>query len=105
MRISFVLVLMILLLLLLQLQLSASETPASGETLFRSASLGTNGKACASCHPQGKGLEQIGDYDDTILQEMVNFCIRDAMKGKMLPDGAKELRAIAGYMRHFQKSE
>lgn len=101
MRVSFILALIAF--LSLPFMVFASETPVPGEELFNSTSLGNNGKSCSACHPQGKGLEQIGDYDDEILQEFVNFCIRDAMKGKMLPEGAQELRAIGSYIRRFQK--
>jgi len=103
MRISIQVVL--ILLLLMPFVASAGEKPVSGENLFQNTSLGTTGKSCSSCHPQGKGLEQIGDYDDAILQEFVNFCIRDAMKGKMLPEGSEELRSLALYLRKFQKSK
>lgn len=101
MRISILVVLM----LMLPFVASAGEKSVSGEKLFQNASLGTTGKSCSSCHPQGKGLTQVGDYDDAILQEFVNFCIRDAMKGKMLPEGSEELRVLALYLRNFQKSE
>ena len=93
------------LLFLLPVAVHAAGAPLSGEALFNSTALGWNGKSCASCHPQGKGLGQIGDYDDAILQEFVNFCIRDAMKGQMLPEGAPELQTLAGYLRQFQSAQ
>lgn len=89
-------------LLLFPLIVCAGEESISGEKLFHSTSLGTTGKSCSTCHPQGKGLEQSGDYDDAILREFVNFCIRDAMKGKMLPEGSEELRTLGSYLRVFR---
>jgi hypothetical protein len=74
-----------------------------GEKLFADTSLGTNGQSCASCHPGGKGLAEVGAYDTEMLQEMVNFCIRDAMKGQLLPEGAPELVALEKYLRSFQQ--
>lgn len=83
----------------------SAESEMAAEELFQSTSLGTNGKSCSACHPQGKGLENIGDYDDATLQEFVNFCIRDALKGKMLPEGSEELQILASYLRRFQKPQ
>ena len=93
----------LLVLLLWGFSASAGQAQVSGDKLFNSTSLGTNGKSCATCHLQGQGLESIGDYDDAILAEIVNFCIRDAMKGEMLAEDSDELAALAGYIRRFQK--
>lgn len=79
----------------------ATETPniELGKTLFHATSLGTNGKSCASCHPDGKGLQEIEAYDEGMLREMVNFCIRDALKGEMLPLDSQEIIAMERYLR------
>lgn len=79
----------------------ATEGPtvAMGQTLFESTALGSNGKSCASCHPGGKGLAEIGAYDDPMLKEMINFCIRDALKGKMLALESQELDSMLLYLR------
>lgn len=74
-----------------------------GKTLFEASNLGSNGKSCASCHPEGKGLTEVAAYDDGMLREMVNFCIRDALKGKMLSADAQELEALMRYVRSFEK--
>jgi len=80
---------------------SAVEAPTAdlGKTLFESARLGSNGKSCSSCHPDGKGLEEISAYDDGQLKEMINFCIRDALKGRMFASDAQELDAMLAYLR------
>ncbi|PLX82139.1 MAG: cytochrome C [Desulfuromonas sp.] len=82
-------------------QTSATETPnlELGKTLFHATSLGTNGKSCASCHPDGEGLHEIEAYDEEMLREMVNFCIRDALKGKMLPLDSQEIVSMERYLR------
>lgn len=74
-------------------------TAAMGQTLFTSVALGSNDKSCASCHPDGKGLDEIGAYDDQMLKEMINFCIRDALKGKMFALESQELDSMLLYLR------
>ena len=89
---------------LLIMMISASPVCANsdideGKNYFNDATLGSNGKSCASCHPNGKGLEQACDYDVPTLQEFVNFCIRDAMKGKMLAADDPRVIKIEKLMR------
>ena len=72
-----------------------------GELLFEAPSLGTNQKSCASCHPEGEGLAEITAYDDAQLKEMINFCIRDALKGEMMPLESQEVEAMHLYLRHL----
>jgi cytochrome c len=85
---------------------AAAEGPsvALGKTLFESTALSGNGKSCSTCHPAGKGLQEIGAYDDGQLKEMINFCIRDALKGKMFTPDAQELNALLAYLRTLQKN-
>lgn len=82
----------------------AVEVPAKelGKQLFEATTLGSNGKSCSSCHPQGKGLEGIGAYDDGTLKEMINFCIRDALKGKMINPKSTELDSLLVHLRSLQ---
>ncbi|RMF46844.1 MAG: cytochrome C [Deltaproteobacteria bacterium] len=83
----------------------ATENPNRelGKALFESTALASNGKSCASCHPDGKGLQELDAYDDNMLREMINFCIRDALKGKMLPNDAQELESMRLYLRSLQR--
>ena len=74
-----------------------------GKALFESTALGSTGGSCVACHPGGKGLQGIGSYNPEQLSEMVNFCIRDALKGKMLAPGSQELGALTDYVRTFGK--
>ncbi len=96
--------LLVLVILLNGTAASAIEGPSPelGKTLFEATELGTNGKSCASCHPGGKGLEEIGAYTDGQLREMINFCIRDALLGRMLPLESQELEAMQRYLRALQ---
>ncbi len=81
------------------LSLPVAYANQTGAELFHSTELGKNGKSCASCHPAGKGLEKIGDFDETMLKEIINFCIRDAMKGEMLPPESVQLSRLEKYLR------
>jgi mono/diheme cytochrome c family protein len=80
---------------------AATEGPTAemGQMLFESAALGSNGKSCASCHPDGKGLDELGAYDDPMLKEMINFCIRDALAGRMFALESQELDSMLLYLR------
>jgi len=94
---------LVLLLVALPLGARATESPNAqlGRQLFESTQLGSNGKSCSVCHPGGKGLEEISAYDDPTLKEMINFCIRDALKGTMLDLQSQELEAMLAYLRTF----
>ena len=76
-----------------------------GKRLFHDKTLGSNGKNCATCHSEGKGLQNAGEYNEEMLQDYVNFCIRDALKGKLLPAGAPQLVALEKYVRTFHKKK
>ena len=83
----------------------AEEGPSAGlgQSLFQSTSLGSNGKSCSSCHPEGKGLDNLGSYDDNQLKGTINSCIQNALKGKPLNPQAQELDSLLAYLRSLQK--
>lgn len=95
----------VLLLLLVTSPVTATEVPTSdlGGKLFKATNLGQNGKSCATCHPAGTGLEEIDAYDDDMLKEMVNFCIRDALKGDMMDLESTEIESFLLYLRNLKK--
>ena len=76
-----------------------------GKRLFHDKTLGSNGKSCASCHKDGAGLESAGEYPVEMLQEFMNFCIRDALKGELLPTNDSRLAALEKYVRTFYKKK
>lgn len=84
---------------------SAVEGPSLelGKTLFEATTLGSNGNSCATCHPGGRGLDEIQAYDDGMLKEMINFCIRDTLKGTMLSPESQELEALQRYLQSMMK--
>ena len=75
-----------------------------GRSLFESTQLGTSDRSCATCHPGGKGLEQVDDFSDAELKDIINACIRDALHGTKLTDDSRELNALLLYVRTFQIS-
>lgn len=93
-------------LLITRLCVHATEAPTMefGKTLFESSEFGNKGRACVTCHPQGKGLELIGDFNDTELKDIINACLRDAMGGKLISTESQEMEALLVYVRSFQKN-
>ena len=85
----------------LALSAAATEGPSVelGKSLFESTNLGSNGKSCATCHPSGKGLQNIGSYDDAKLKKIVNSCVQNALKGKAFSPDTQELDSLLTYLR------
>ncbi len=85
----------------------AIEAPSLslGKTLFESVELGTKDRSCTTCHPHGKGLDMIGDFNDTELKDIINACLRDALGAEMISLEAQEMNALVGYVRVFQKGQ
>ena len=83
---------------------TATEGSNAGEAFFHLNTLGTIDRSCNDCHPGGKGLDKIADYDSTMLREIINFCIRDALKGEMWPLESPELKSLETYLRNLQKN-
>jgi hypothetical protein len=74
-----------------------------GRILFESKELGTKQRSCSDCHPDGKGLEQTGDVNDTELKDIINACIRDAMGGTLFAIDAQELEALLNYVKRLRR--
>jgi cytochrome c len=70
-----------------------------GKELFNSTTLGTNGKSCASCHAGGKKLEEAAGYDQKQLEQIVNQCIVNALKGNALASGSPDLTSLVSYLK------
>lgn len=84
----------------------AIEAPSLslGKTLFESAELGSKGRSCTTCHQNGKGLNMIGDFNDTELKDIINACLRDALGAETISLESQEMNALVGYVRKFQKN-
>ena len=85
----------------------AIEAPSLslGKTIFESTELGTKGRGCTTCHPRGKGLGMVGDFNDTELKDIINSCLRDALDAEMISLESQEMNALVAYVRKFQKNQ
>lgn len=79
----------------------AADAPSieQGKELFNNPNLGTNGKRCSTCHPDGKGLREAAGYDGGRLEKIVNQCISKALKGKELAPDSTELKSLVMYLQ------
>ncbi len=75
-----------------------------GRELWTSPALGTNGVACAQCHPNGanshpetypKFQQQLGRV--VAFREMINWCIQNPLEGKALALDDKKMVALEAY--------
>ena len=76
-----------------------------GRALWVSPELGTNGVACAQCHPNAanthpgtypKFQQQLGRV--IALRDMINWCILNPLEGKMLALDDPRMVAIEAYV-------
>jgi len=98
---------LIALMVLVTATAAAQDAPSveRGSKLFNSAALGTNGKSCATCHPGGKGLEDVADYDGKKMAQYVNNCIKNALKGKPLTDDSADMGSLVMYLNKLGKAK
>lgn len=83
-----------------------------GKALFNDPKFadGTAGKACNSCHPDGKGLEKAAEKKEFNimgkkqmgLEDAVNFCIVNANKGKALDPKSEQMKDIISYIKSLK---
>lgn len=88
------------------------QAVALGKKLWHDEKLGTSGLACASCHADYENLNleknqnfphyvnMVGDV--VTLDQMINFCMVNPMKGKQLEKNSKEMTALAAYFRAYR---
>jgi thiosulfate dehydrogenase len=83
---------------------------AKGRELFTSPKLGTNGVACAQCHPNGanthpetypKFQKQLGRV--IALREMINWCLQQPLEGKPLALDDAKMIALEAYIHHERR--
>ena len=80
------------------------QAVAKGDGLWHSAKLGTNGLACANCHPDGSASNPhtFPKYQSNLgkvgtLREMINWCITVPMQGKPLAYDSSEMVSMEAY--------
>lgn len=81
-----------------------------GRELWTSGAVGTNGVACAQCHPNAanthpetypKFQKQIGKVIP--LWEMVNWCLRNPLEGQPLAADDPKMIAIQAYITYERR--
>lgn len=81
-----------------------------GRALWTSGDLGTNGVACAQCHPNAanthpetypKFQKQLGRV--IALREMINWCLQNPLEGKLLELGDPKMIAIEAYVTYERR--
>ena len=81
-----------------------------GRELWTSPDLGTNGVACAQCHPNAanthpetypKFQQQLGRV--ITLGEMINWCIQQPLEGKPLALDDPRMIAMQAYVAHERR--
>ncbi len=74
-------------------------TREKGRALFTDSGLGTTGKSCDDCHPNGKGAEKAAGKDYGEIARIVNACITYSLKGRALEGDSAEMRSLILYIR------
>jgi cytochrome c len=81
-----------------------------GRELFTSPKLGTNGVACAQCHPNAanthpetypKFQKQLGRV--ITLREMINWCLQQPLEGQPLKLDDAKMVALETYISHERR--
>ena len=82
----------------------------TGRELWVSADLGTNGVACAQCHPNAanthpetypKFQQQLGRV--VALRDMINWCLQNPLEGEPLALDDPRLVAIEAYVTYERR--
>ncbi len=84
----------------------ATEGVERGKEVFNDPKLGTSGKSCASCHPDGKGMAAavakskwtLSGKEFTSLDDVINACVTGPLKGTALAKDSAEMRFLKMYM-------
>jgi thiosulfate dehydrogenase len=83
---------------------------AEGDRIFHSDELGTNGIACAMCHPNASNTHpetypkfQTQLKKVALLRDMVNWCILNPLEGKELAENDPKMKAVEAYILSSRK--
>jgi thiosulfate dehydrogenase len=78
---------------------------AEGDRLFHSDEIGTNGVACAMCHPHASNTHpetypkfQTQLKKVAMLRDMVNWCVLNPLEGKELAANDPRMLALEAYI-------
>lgn len=89
----------------------ASGDPQKGKALFNDPKAFGGVRACSTCHPGGKGLEQaagktefhVAGGTQKSLSEAVNVCIVNASQGAAIDVKSEKMRDIVAYITSLKK--
>jgi thiosulfate dehydrogenase len=86
-------------------KLELDKLVAEGDRLFHSDEIGSNGVACAMCHPHASNThpETYPKFQHqlkkvALLRDMVNWCIENPLEGKPLPADDPRMSALEAYI-------
>jgi cytochrome c len=89
-----------------------AQDTANGRKLFNDPKLGggTEGKSCNSCHADGADLKKAASRKKFMLfessynslEDVVNACIVNTMRGKALPADSVEMKDITAFIRSLK---
>jgi cytochrome c peroxidase len=68
-----------------------------GKALFNDPKLGTTGKSCNTCHPDGQNIQRAGTKSG--LDSIINGCITHSIKGKALDPQSIEMQSLILYIK------
>ena len=84
---------------------SAEKEPsaAEGEKLFNDPQLAgsVNTSSCATCHPDGKGLEKA--FENPKLVSVINACITGPLEGRALEESSVEMQSLKLYVESLKR--
>ena len=78
-----------------------ADTPSlkKGRQLFTNEKLGTAGRSCDTCHPDGKKLQKAAAIDEAELADIINKCIAGPLKGQPLDAGSADMKSLVLYLK------
>lgn len=81
-----------------------------GDDLWHDSSLGTNGLACATCHPDGAAVGpqtfpkyQLDMGQVVTLRDIINWCILIPMQGPPLDVNGPQMKAMEAYAYYMSR--
>ena len=81
-----------------------------GDRLFHSDEIGTNGLACAMCHPNASNTHpetypkfQLEMKGVALLRDMVNWCIENPLEGPKLAGDDPKMKSLEAYILSERK--
>ncbi|OIO69928.1 MAG: hypothetical protein AUJ56_06685 [Zetaproteobacteria bacterium CG1_02_49_23] len=88
------------------------EAADLGSTMWNNENLGSSGLSCLSCHAGYENMNfdknqnfphfvaMVGDV--VTLDQMINYCMMNPMKGEQFEQNSKDLTAMAAYYRAYR---